>query len=215
MQERNAPRPATLSAVLSVVAVVLALASCKKQADPEMPSEPVRTPASGSGTPLFKLSPSATPAAGEAEPTPALAGGAGGDAAKATPAEAAHGASGKTPAKGALAPTETAVRERIEAWRAAWQKKDLEAYLAFYARGFRGDGLDLAGWRDRKTRVFAKAGDIKVEVSGLKIGREGALTVARFTQAYTSGTHTDRGKKELRLVEEGGALRIVSEKFEE
>ena len=109
---------------------------------------------------------------------------------------------------------EAEVRRTIEGWKAAWEKKALDDYLAFYAADFAGDGMDLAGWGAHKEKVFARAGSIRIDIEGLRVRESDGGAIAEFTQVYTSGSYSDRGAKVLDLRRVDGAWRIARESFE-
>ena len=35
---------------------------------------------------------------------------------------------------------------QMESWRTAWESLDTDRYLAYYARDFRSDGMNIAAW---------------------------------------------------------------------
>ena len=105
------------------------------------------------------------------------------------------------------------MRDTVEAWRRAWEGKDVEGYLVHYDAEFQGDGRDLAGWAAHKRRVFARAGRIRVEVRSLEVVTEGERAFARFEQRYRSGRYADRGRKTLEFVRRDGRYRIRRETF--
>ena len=99
----------------------------------------------------------------------------------------------------------------LDRWQAAWKARALENYLKFYDAKFTGDGLDLAGWRARKKRVFASAGDIQLVLKDVQVSGAGDRVEVRFTQDYRSARSSDLGVKTMVLVREGGAWKILRE----
>lgn len=120
------------------------------------------------------------------------------------------------------APVPTAVPEAgssseistaLEAWRAAWSKRDVDAYLGFYAPGFvpsNEGGRDA--WIEKRKAVLARAVDISVEVSDLSVATPDAShATATFRQTYRSANYRDVVTKTLQWVRVGDRWLIVRE----
>ena len=101
----------------------------------------------------------------------------------------------------------------IEQWRAAWQARNADAYLAAYAPDFKpGGGLNRVRWeaqrRDRlstPTFINVKVVDPKVTVG------KGDTAVAVFMQEYESDLLKENGRKTLKLGLYGGRWLIRDE----
>ncbi len=133
--------------------------------------------------------PEARPAEPAPEPKPASAGLSGGAAAEAASA--------------------------IEAWAAAWSRKDVKAYLAHYAKDFRTPGGESrAKWESDRTQRIEKPGAIDVSVDDVRITPEGAdRATARFRQHYRSATLKTSSNKALALVRQDGRWLIQQERI--
>ncbi|MGV3570177.1 MAG: TolC family outer membrane protein [Ramlibacter sp.] len=107
------------------------------------------------------------------------------------------------------------VRNALEAWRAAWEKLDVAAYLQSYGAAFAPPQGSRAAWEKRRQDVLSRAADVSIalEAPEVKITAPGEATVS-FTQAYKSASYQDRVRKTMgwRLV--GGRWVIVSETAE-
>jgi len=102
----------------------------------------------------------------------------------------------------------------FEQWRADWESRDVERYLAHYSPDFRAEGKDLAAWKARKRKVGAGKSWIKVGISDLSVfGQpEGeGMFVATFTQDYRSSNLSNRTVKRQYWAREGGRWRVVFE----
>jgi ketosteroid isomerase-like protein len=116
-------------------------------------------------------------------------------------------------------PREAAARALVDAWLAAQNGDDFDAYAALYAIDFRGvrrSGkkaveLDHAGWLADRRRMFAKP--MQVEVADLELAADAGGVTVTFTQTWQSGSYADRGGKRLRLEARDGDLRIVAEEM--
>lgn len=87
----------------------------------------------------------------------------------------------------AVASTQAAIKALLQ-WGAAWEKKDMEAYLGAYANDFQpADGKTLAQWKaDRKNRILSK-NRIKIQLSQIDARLVNPTTVRlKFFQKYRS-----------------------------
>jgi len=103
---------------------------------------------------------------------------------------------------------------QLEAWRADWESRDTERYLANYAHGFRSDGMDLDAWSAHKRRVNAAKAWIKVRLDDLSVLRSPGkqdLMVVTFGQDYRSNSFAQRSRKRQYWVMEGGRWKIAYE----
>jgi tetratricopeptide (TPR) repeat protein len=105
--------------------------------------------------------------------------------------------------------------ETVEAWRNAWQFKNVEAYLAFYGEGFAPAGnLTISQWESSRRQRIDAARSIKIMLSNLVVqpladsNRMQALFIEHLS---TDGYHHKRSKK-LELEQDAKCVwRIVSE----
>ena len=101
---------------------------------------------------------------------------------------------------------------RLEAWRTAWQGKQVDEYLAMYGKAFvPPPPLDRAGWEADRHLKLGKKGDIVVDISELETTVEGDKATMRFRQRYSSSNYRDETRKTLGWALEAGAWKIVSE----
>jgi Flp pilus assembly protein TadD len=122
-------------------------------------------------------------------------------AAESKPPAAKPAAAGKPAPKPAAAGTDEVV-DVANAWAQAWSRKDVDAYLGFYAKDFRTPkGEPRADWeKGRRQRILAPK-SISVTVDTPRVSREGeSRAKITFRQAYKSDTLSSRGTKTLLLV---------------
>ena len=114
----------------------------------------------------------------------------------------------------ALRAERDAFMRQLEAWIADWQSLDPERYLEHYARGFRSDGMDLAGWKAHKQRVNGAKSWMKVSLTNVSVfrspGKQGPIVVT-FDQDYRSSNLAQKSRKRQYWVEEGGRWKIAYE----
>jgi murein L,D-transpeptidase YafK len=106
----------------------------------------------------------------------------------------------------------SSIKQLITRWQDAWQKKDLEGYMAAYAEDFFSRGLDRNGWKRHKAELNTKNRRIRVEVRDLRIKLiSSARAIVRFDQEYSSDRLHDLGRKTIQLVKRDGRWRIKKE----
>ena len=120
------------------------------------------------------------------------------------------------PEKPAAAGADTSadVLKAVNAWAAAWSKKDAESYLAFYAKDFKTPGGEpRAAWeKARRSRISAPK-SISVAVDSPKVTMNGAdRATVSFRQNYKSDVLKANSRKTLVLVKNDGRWQIVEEK---
>jgi ketosteroid isomerase-like protein len=114
------------------------------------------------------------------------------------------------------APTEDAMTtagNAVMTWAQAWSRRDVDAYLAAYTPDYAGPkskGTRQA-WLDERRERIASRKEIAVDVSNLKLKREGDSVTATFVQSYRSDGPTDRMRKRLVLVQMNGRWLIQRE----
>jgi tetratricopeptide (TPR) repeat protein len=102
----------------------------------------------------------------------------------------------------------------VNAWAAAWSKKDVDAYLSHYAKDFRTPGNESrASWeKARRTRINAPK-SIEVAVASPRVTVQGAeQATVRFRQSYRSDVLQTNSAKTLVMVKSDGRWLIREEK---
>jgi murein L,D-transpeptidase YafK len=102
----------------------------------------------------------------------------------------------------------------IEQWRADWQSRDTEKYLAHYASHFSAGKQDLAAWSAHKRKANAAKGWIKVRLSRVamfRYPRELDFVVVTFDQDYRSDGLSNVMRKRQYWVKEGARWKILYE----
>ena len=105
------------------------------------------------------------------------------------------------------------VKTALEAWRAAWSRRDAEAYVGFYAPAFvPSSGGDREAWRENRKSVMKRALDISVEVTELAVALPDAThATTTFKQTYRSDRYRDVVTKTLQWVRVGERWMITRE----
>ena len=106
------------------------------------------------------------------------------------------------------------LESEIHAWASAWEARDNDAYLAFYAHDFSDLSRDKAAWSAYKRRVNGSKRFIDVELADLSMlvdPVEQKLVTVRFRQAYNSDNYTWTGWKEQIWRHSGERWEIIYE----
>ncbi|MDR3299960.1 MAG: tetratricopeptide repeat protein [Candidatus Accumulibacter sp.] len=103
----------------------------------------------------------------------------------------------------------------VRDWAGAWSRKDVTAYLAFYASDFQTpNGMKLAKWEAERRQRIDKPGKLQVNANNIKVSfsASGDTATARFRQQYTSATLKTQTNKTLVFVKSGNRWRIQQER---
>jgi len=115
----------------------------------------------------------------------------------------------------AIAAERAALAGAFEQWRADWQSRDTERYLAHYSSRFAsGEGQDHSGWAAHKRKVNGAKRWIKVGVSRVamfRYPRERDFVVVIFDQDYRSDRFSNAMRKRQYWVKEGASWKIIYE----
>ena len=105
-----------------------------------------------------------------------------------------------------------AVGPALEAWRQAWQAKDVVRYLDSYAKGFvPDDKKSRAAWEADRRAKLAKKGEIQIGIQQAVFSMTGNTVVVSFEQKYQSSNFSDSTRKQMEWVNEGNVWRIQRE----
>jgi murein L,D-transpeptidase YafK len=118
------------------------------------------------------------------------------------------------PASQAIKPAagqEDNIQRTIHKWLAAWQAKNLKAYMSYYAAGFTGDGKNRVQWRKHKAYLNKVYKNIRVRAANLRVKVKGNRAEVSFVQHYRSDWHQDVGRKTMVWELNKGRWQIVRE----
>lgn len=156
------------------------------------------------------------------EPKPAEAKPVEPKAAEAKPAEAKPAATKvATPVKAEDVPKPAAagdgvteVTKALDAWFAAWSRKDVKGYLSHYAKDFQTPNAEpRAAWEAERAKRINKPGAIQVGHEKLHVTIEGDKATARFRQHYKSAALKTGSNKVVVFVHRDGHWLIQQEKI--
>ncbi len=134
-----------------------------------------------------------------------------GSQAPAAPAAPAR-TSAASPRSAESAVATAASMSRLNDWANAWQAKDVNRYLSFYAPDFRSGQSDARTWQSQRRRMVTRPGEINVKLDEIE-ARELApgRVETTFRQSYRSNSYTDVMLKSMVWQQIGGQWLIVQE----
>ena len=104
--------------------------------------------------------------------------------------------------------------QAFTAWQEAWESKNNEAYLAFYADDFNDFSRRKTEWSDYKSRVNNGKSWIRVDTSKVSFYadlKQSDLVTVRYYQDYESSNYNWRGWKEQLWRESSDGWQIIYE----
>ena len=105
-----------------------------------------------------------------------------------------------------------ALKQVIATWQQAWQRKDLDRYMACYTDDFTAGRLNKKAWEQHKRRLNKRYTNITVTVTNLTVEllstREALVS---FDQDYRSDHYHDWGRKSMHLIKRGERWKIRGE----
>jgi len=105
-----------------------------------------------------------------------------------------------------------ALEELIEAWRHAWEKGDLNAYMDFYGESaVQGDRTGVRDIKQQKRGLWSRHKPVAVRLSDIRITIKGDTANARMRQEYQSSDTRDEGIKTLYFQKTDEVWRIIRE----
>ena len=105
------------------------------------------------------------------------------------------------------------IEKTVHNWAAAWSKKDVKAYLGFYARDFQTPGGEARDkWEAERARRINKPGAIQISIENMQAGIDGDRATVKFRQHYKSGALKTSANKTLALVRQDGRWMIQQER---
>ncbi|MFC1580394.1 L,D-transpeptidase family protein [Thermodesulfobacteriota bacterium] len=112
-------------------------------------------------------------------------------------------------------PQPEAVEVFLDRWKRAWEKKDLNSYMACYDKTFKSRGMNRWAWKKHRKRLNQKFQTVKVDFQDLKV-REVSKRTAQvtFRQEYQADQYQDIGLKNITLIRRGQQWKIKKEEWQ-
>jgi len=113
----------------------------------------------------------------------------------------------------APATLESDITKVVQGWANAWSRKDVKAYLSFYASNFQTpNGMTRKDWEAERKQRIDKPGKLQVAADDIKVSVSGDTATVRFRQQYTSATLKSSANKTLVFVKSGNRWLIQQER---
>jgi len=107
-----------------------------------------------------------------------------------------------------------ALFDELNAWRGAWEKKNVKAYFAHYVDDFAGDEKAAKIWREQRKAKIMAAKNIQVTFSDVQVSFvTDDVAELKFKQHYRSGSYKDVGNKTLQFKKLENRWLIAQESF--
>jgi len=104
--------------------------------------------------------------------------------------------------------------DKTKAWAKAWESKDLNSYIAFYAPNFKPEEGSYEAWVSNRRDRISKAQGIDIEISDLQVipsfDKPDEYEIS-FVQDYRAKLYQERSKKVLTWKENKGIWQIIRE----
>lgn len=109
---------------------------------------------------------------------------------------------------------EVQLKSVLQAWAEAWSRKDLQAYVNGYVKGYRPDQtMSHAHWLKQREQRLRRPKWIKVQLDEMAFFELDKDRVAvQLRQSYQSNRYQDVGRKELLLQRQDGQWKILQER---
>lgn len=134
--------------------------------------------------------------------------------ATAVPVSVKADAPAKEPTKLPGKDAEADVRRALDEWMAAWERKDMKAYLGAYASDFApAGGMKRKAWEEeRSQRIAKKKGKIQLAIERVQVSFKQDVATVQFRQHYKLDGYSDTAQKVMTFSKRGSKWRITTEK---
>ena len=87
--------------------------------------------------------------------------------------------------------------EYLDKWVRAWEQQDIELYLSFYSKEFKGSRERHADWRISRQAALKKHTSISIQLKNIEFLKNKENIEISFTQTFKSPEHSDIGTKKI------------------
>lgn len=107
---------------------------------------------------------------------------------------------------------ESALRDTIDDWLSTWRQKDAAAYLAHYTADFAPPGKKHQTWAGERRERLAQPVFIRISIDEVQVqDAQSAHPKVSFVQEYESERYSEKSRKVLTFVSQGGRWLIEKE----
>jgi len=105
------------------------------------------------------------------------------------------------------------ILEFINNWRTSWEQRDFDKYETAYSSEFYGNNKNLQKWLLYKKGQLQYYDRVNISISNMRIFKVDEYYYIQYYQLFRSESYKDEGIKQLYIINEDGALKIISEKW--
>ena len=129
------------------------------------------------------------------------------------PASDTPGTSGVSVAVRQEDPRKAEVLKAVETWVAVWGKRSFDEFSMLYSSKFEpSEGITREAWARKKQSTMEKAKFIQVDLTIRSVAFSDDKATVILNQKYSSDRYSVRDRKELKLIQEDGRWKILSER---
>jgi hypothetical protein len=104
--------------------------------------------------------------------------------------------------------------EMLRYWKESWEKGDLDQHLTHFSNQSTSQlEKDFSNLRFLKKRMFVRHNQVKLRIQQASLALNEGQTMISFGQSFSSGKMESYGRKDIGVVWEDGAWKILKEKF--
>ena len=96
-------------------------------------------------------------------------------------------------------------------WVHSWEQKDIEMYLSFYSKDFKGSKESHVNWEISRQAAIKTHTNISIQLKNIQISQSKDAVEINFTQIFKSAGYSDIGIKKLVWVKTKNDWRIIGE----
>lgn len=106
------------------------------------------------------------------------------------------------------------VLKAVHVWASAWSSKNVNKYLAMYAKSFKTPNNETrSSWEQQRRERIAKPQTIVVSISKTNVKLlDDTHAIVSFVQSYRSGSLKTTTRKTMEMIKSNGAWQILSER---
>lgn len=103
--------------------------------------------------------------------------------------------------------------EFIDGWKTNWEQRDFNRYETAYSLNFYSKRKNLDEWLSYKKRILPDYDWVKISISNMRIFNAEEYYYVEYHQVFHTESYKDEGIKQLYVINEDGALKIINEKW--
>ena len=102
----------------------------------------------------------------------------------------------------------------LERWAQAWEKQNIELYLSFYSKIFKGSKEGYEDWKISRETALKRHTNISIQLKNIRIFQSKNTVEVNFIQIFKSDGYSDIRVKELIWEKNEIDWRIIKETWE-